>query len=254
MVRPRVLYMSAHVGGRYLPQVSSPAGPGSPEDPGPSSEGSSRTARPDRGAGPDGQDRRGRDDRGDRHDRHDRTGAPVAAVGWRLVGANNRELGRSAGTYASLAECQAAVLLLREQIGQVRAQLSMADTGGTWTWRVELGGRNVAVSGRTYHRLRECQQNLGLFLAAVTVAEMTEGTAHRPRLRGLRASAPARSTREEPDEPRSGRARRETAAVQAPPFAPSAPSAASAASVASVATAVTATAAPAGPRVGAVAR
>lgn len=127
------------------------------------------------------------------------------------------------------------MLLLREHIGQVRAQLSMADAGGTWTWRVELGGRNVAVSGRTYHRLRECQQNLGLFLAAVTVAEMTEGTAHRPRLRGLRASAPARSTREEPDEPRGGRARRETA-VQAPPVAR------------------TAATAPAGTRVGAVAR
>lgn len=232
MVRPRVLYMSAHSGGRYLPQASSPAGPGSPEDPGPSAEVPSRTGRPDRGARPDGQDRRGRDDRGDRAER---AGAPVTAVGWRLVGANNRELGRSAGTYASLAECQAAVLLLREHIGQVRAQLSMADAGGTWTWRVELGGRNVAVSGRTYHRLRECQQNLGLFLAAVTVAEMTEGTAHRPRLRGLRASAPARSTREEPDEPRGGRARRETA-VQAPPVAP------------------TAATAPAGTRVGAVAR
>ncbi|WP_326575993.1 hypothetical protein OIE69_25605 [Actinacidiphila glaucinigra] len=210
--------MSAHASGRSLPQASSPARPENPEDPGSSQEGSSRTARPGGGARPDGPDRRGRDERGDRHDR---PGA-AAAVGWRLVGANNRELGRSAGTYASLVECQAAVLLLREHIAQVRAQLSMADAGGTWTWRVELGGRDVAVSGRTYHRLRECQQNLGRFLAAVPVAELTEGTAQRPRLRGLRASAPARSTRGEPEEPRDGRARRGTA-VQAAPAAPAAP-------------------------------
>ncbi|MFF3558888.1 hypothetical protein ACFYXS_02430 [Streptomyces sp. NPDC002574] len=123
-------------------------------------------------------------------------------MGWRLVGANNRELGRSARVYASLAECQAAVLRLRENIGQVRAQLAMADAGSTWTWRVALGGKDVAVSGRTYQRQRECQQNLGLFLAAVTVAEMTEGTAHRPRLRGLRAAAQPGSTREDSDDGR----------------------------------------------------
>ncbi|MFE0625850.1 hypothetical protein ACFW3D_02650 [Streptomyces sp. NPDC058864] len=136
------------------------------------------------------------------------------------------------------------MLLLREHIAQVRAQLSMAQAGGTWTWRVELGGRDVAVSGRTYHRLRECQQNLGLFLAAVPVAEMTEGTANRPRLRGLRASSPARSTREEPEEPRGGRPRWNPA-VQA----------ASAAPVASAVTAAPAApAATAGSRIGAVAR
>lgn len=101
MVRPRVLYMSAHVGGRSLPQASSPARPGNPEDPSPFQEGSSRTARPGGGAGPDGPDRRGRDERG-RDERGDRPGATATAVGWRLVGADNRELGRSAGTYASL--------------------------------------------------------------------------------------------------------------------------------------------------------
>ncbi|MFB7290397.1 hypothetical protein [Actinacidiphila glaucinigra] len=239
--------MSAHAGGRSLPQATSPARPGNSEDPGSSSEGSSRAARPGGGTRPDGPDRRGRDERGDRHDR---PAAAAAAVGWRLVGANNRELGRSAVTYASLVECQAAVLLLREHIGQIRAQLSMADAGGTWTWRVELAGRDVAVSGRTYHRLRECQQNLGRFLAAVPVAELTEGTAQRPRLRGLRASAPARSTRGEPEEPRDGRARRGTA-VQAAPAA-TAVSAVQAATAAATMPAASAASAVSG--IGAVAR
>ncbi|MEU6342098.1 hypothetical protein ABZ883_14285 [Streptomyces sp. NPDC046977] len=102
------------------------------------------------------------------------------------------------------------MLLLRENVGQVRAQLAMADAGSTWTWRVALGGKDVAVSGRTYQRQRECQQNLGLFLAAVTVAEMTEGTAHRPRLRGLRAAAQPRSTREESEEGRDARDAQDT--------------------------------------------
>ncbi|MEU1618033.1 hypothetical protein ABZ479_12130 [Streptomyces sp. NPDC005722] len=220
-----------------------------PEDFGHAPDGSPRTARPGGGARPDGPDRRGRDDRGDRHER---PGARATAIGWRLVGANNRELGRSAGTYASLAECQAAVLMLREHIGQVRAQLSMAHAGGTWTWRVELGGKDVAVSGRTYHRLRECQQNLGRFLAAVPVAEMTEGTAHRPRLRGLRASSSPGSTRGEPEEPRGG-PRRDTP-VRTVTAAAVATAGSAAAPAAAVPTARAASAATVGSRLGAVAR
>ncbi|MGW0879380.1 phosphate ABC transporter ATP-binding protein [Streptomyces sp. NPDC002671] len=80
-------------------------------------------------------------------------------VGWRLVGANNRELGRCARAFESLPVCQAAVIQLRQRLGDVRSVLAMADVTGTWMWRIELDGQDAATAGRPYHRHRECQHN-----------------------------------------------------------------------------------------------
>ncbi|MER5464616.1 hypothetical protein ABT010_28790 [Streptomyces sp. NPDC002668] len=77
----------------------------------------------------------------------------------------------------------------------------MSDLTGSWTWRVELEGRAVAVAGRAYQRHRECQYNLSQFLAAVPVAQLTKGMPNRSRPRALPPHGPARSgsTREGPD-------------------------------------------------------
>ncbi|MFF3242825.1 hypothetical protein ACFYWY_03590 [Streptomyces sp. NPDC002870] len=118
-------------------------------------------------------------------------------VGWRLVGANNRELGRSAEVFGSLAECQAAVTRLREKVAGARVLLTMPDAAGSWTWHLEIEGRAVAVAGRRYLRQRECQYNLSQFLVAVPVAQLAVGMTNRPRSRGLppRGLEGARGTR-----------------------------------------------------------
>ncbi|WP_075017708.1 hypothetical protein [Actinacidiphila rubida] len=114
-------------------------------------------------------------------------------MGWRLIGANNRELGRSAAVFESVELCGAAVVRLREGVGagQVRVLFAMSDTAGTWTWRLELGGHQAAMSGRTYQRQREAQHNLNLFLTAVPLARLTVEMPVRPRLRGLQLPRPA---------------------------------------------------------------
>ncbi|MGW3953452.1 hypothetical protein ACWEKM_21630 [Streptomyces sp. NPDC004752] len=117
------------------------------------------------------------------------------AVGWRLVSANNRELGRCVGAFGSLAAGQATVARLRERVADVRALLVMADVPGSWTWRVELDGQDIAMAGRSYQRHRECQYNVNLFLATVPVAQLGEGLVSRPRLRGLHLPGPARPAR-----------------------------------------------------------
>jgi hypothetical protein len=100
------------------------------------------------------------------------------SVGWRLIGSNHRELGRSAESFAGLAQCRAAVLRLRERIADARVLLATSEGAGGWSWRLEIDGRAVAVAGRLYQRQRDCQYNLGQFLSAVPVAELTEPTPH----------------------------------------------------------------------------
>lgn len=112
-------------------------------------------------------------------------------VGWRLIGANNRELGRSAEAFDNVTTCQASVNGLRERVGEARGFLTMSDMTGSWTWRLEIEGRSVAVAGRSYQRHRECQYNLAQFLAAVPVAQLAVGVPSRPRARALPLRGPA---------------------------------------------------------------
>ncbi|MFC7219889.1 hypothetical protein ACFQLX_17210 [Streptomyces polyrhachis] len=112
-------------------------------------------------------------------------GEPVTGVTWRLVGGNNRELGRAAAALADLATCRAEVAELRAQAARLCPVLAMAGGMGMWAWRVALDKRLVAVAPRPYRRQREAQYNLGQFLAALPAAVLPEGVSVRPRLRDL---------------------------------------------------------------------
>ncbi|HEV2342956.1 MAG TPA: hypothetical protein VGS97_02580 [Actinocrinis sp.] len=89
-------------------------------------------------------------------------------VAWRLLGANNRELGRSPIWYPDVESCREAVRVLKREIGGVTpAIMSVPQPGGAWSWRLAVSGTPVAVAGRPYHRQRECAYNLNHFVAAV---------------------------------------------------------------------------------------
>lgn len=88
---------------------------------------------------------------------------------WRLVGPNNRELGRSAQAFTDPATCKAGVSFLRRQLDHLEARVWCDDTA-RWLWRMELNGTPVATSARAYMRRREAQFNLAQFLAAVPLA------------------------------------------------------------------------------------
>lgn len=169
MVRSRFLCVSTEDLGRYVP-------PGE------------RTVRPVPASSPDRAPHQRRPDRGEWLGDERAT-----RVGWRLIGANNRELGRSATVFENLELCRTAVVQLREGVvaGQVRVLFATSDGAGTWTWRLELGGHQSAMSGRTYQRQREAQHNLSLFLTAAPLAQLIVEMPVRPRLRGLQPPRPA---------------------------------------------------------------
>ncbi|GAA1949297.1 hypothetical protein [Catenulispora subtropica] len=103
-----------------------------------------------------------------------RTGAPL----WRLVGANNRELGRAPEAVAGEGTCCEAVLALQAKLPDASGRVKLAGTANTWSWTVECDGELLAVSGRAYLRQRECQYSLWQFLAAAAVATVAASAEH----------------------------------------------------------------------------
>lgn len=95
--------------------------------------------------------------------------APEATI-WRLIGLNNRELGRSAQAYVDPPSCRAGIGFLRRQLDHLDQRVWC--DGGRWQWRLELNARPVATSGRGYARRREAEFNLAQFLAAAPQARI----------------------------------------------------------------------------------
>jgi hypothetical protein len=100
-------------------------------------------------------------------------------VAWRLLGANNRELGRSPIWYPDVESCREAVRALKREIGGMTTAISSVGMpGGAWSWRLVVSGTAVAVAGRPYHRQRECAYNLSHFVAAVPDARIADEPCH----------------------------------------------------------------------------
>ncbi|GAA3269102.1 hypothetical protein Dvina_06155 [Dactylosporangium vinaceum] len=108
-------------------------------------------------------------------DDDDSGAGPQQRAAWVLCSPNNRILGRGEHAFATEAECREAVLAVVAGVDRLTAVSTALGTSGHWVWRVELDGVPVAVSHRSYLRARECQYNVGRFLAALPAALLTEG-------------------------------------------------------------------------------
>ncbi len=91
---------------------------------------------------------------------------------WRLLGGNNRELGRSAVVHPSATACRDAAARLRERISEFASVLATDARQGQWRWRLDDGDQTVAVSSRLYLRQRECTYNLAQFTVGAAVAAL----------------------------------------------------------------------------------
>lgn len=97
----------------------------------------------------------------------------ATGVSWRLLGGNNRELGRSAQVFGGLEACHLSALDVQQRVSLAIPELR-SEASGRWTWLLRLDGEPAAVAGRAYLRLRECQYNLAQFIAFAPAA----GVAH----------------------------------------------------------------------------
>lgn len=88
----------------------------------------------------------------------------AGGVGWRLLGANNRELGRAAIAYPDAEAALSAVQDVRELAGVGGAHILHDPATGSWAWHLlDADSRVIATSGRGFRHERECRYNLEQF-------------------------------------------------------------------------------------------
>lgn len=97
----------------------------------------------------------------------------LVPVVWRLVGGNNRELGRGPGPFPGHAACCEAIDRLKRVIDRANPIVAVGRSTSAWGWRLELDGERIAMAGRSYLRQRECQYSLAHFIAAVPDARIS---------------------------------------------------------------------------------
>lgn len=107
-------------------------------------------------------------------------------VGWRLIGANNRELGRAANPNWSVDEARQAVREVQLAFDRSLTRLSWSTVEG-WSWQISLDGDVVAVSDRGYRRQRECAYSVELFRERLPTAEVLMPHTRRPRSKSIDA-------------------------------------------------------------------
>ena len=108
-------------------------------------------------------------------------------VAWRLLGRNNRELGRSPTVYPTVQACGEALDTVRSRASGASPVLVAEASTGAWGWRLEIDGRPIAVAARTYQRQRESTYNLAQFVLAAGEAQIIAHPAPRRRAGGVGA-------------------------------------------------------------------
>lgn len=105
---------------------------------------------------------------------HDPT---AGGVGWRLLGPNNKELGRAAIVYADAEAALAAVEDVRRLARHLGAHIIHQSTASHWVWQLQDDtGRVVATSGRGFRHERECRYNLDQFREAAPTAPASDAS------------------------------------------------------------------------------
>jgi len=92
-------------------------------------------------------------------------------VGWRVIAANNRPLGRSARVFDSYALAVNDAAALRSHVDGLTSTVTLDASAGHWSWQCRFNGLDVACCVHEYKRRVECARSLEHFLLAVRAAD-----------------------------------------------------------------------------------
>jgi len=91
------------------------------------------------------------------------------SVRWRLLGGNNRELGRGVLEYPDADACRADVLRILNDAPFLDAAIVRADRS-RWAWRLRRDGVDVVTAGHAFHRRSQCEEALARFVRVAHLA------------------------------------------------------------------------------------
>lgn len=95
----------------------------------------------------------------------------LSPVRWRLLGGNNRELGRGHDEYRDAVAARRDLLRL-QTISATLEHSVQRSASSTWSWVLSRGGLVVATSGFRYDRLIRCRQGLTQFVDVLAACEV----------------------------------------------------------------------------------
>lgn len=115
---------------------------------------------------------------------------------WRLLSGNNRDVGRSAPSFADATSCLQAVEDLLIRLDELRPVLRRAELG-QWRWTLLAEDEPIAVGSHAYDRLVRCEQAMANFVAYAPQARVNSDVmaSHARRWRGSVSDRPLVSTR-----------------------------------------------------------
>jgi hypothetical protein len=108
-------------------------------------------------------------------------------IRWRLLSANNRELGRGYTFHSTAEDCVANIAAMLEVLDDLVALTRRRD-GNLWQWSLLAGEVPVAVSGHSYDRQIRSQEAANRFRSQAGAARIGETVVHTGARRWVRPS------------------------------------------------------------------
>jgi hypothetical protein len=96
----------------------------------------------------------------------------IGGVRWRLLGGNNRELGRGALEYPDGETCRVDVVRILHEAKALDAVVLRADPS-RWTWRLRRDGVDVVMAAHAFHRRSQCGDAMARFVELAHTATVT---------------------------------------------------------------------------------
>jgi hypothetical protein len=101
---------------------------------------------------------------------------PNAAIHWRLLSGNHRDLGRGVHEFQDEETCRLAIKEIAGAVDQLLPSIVRVP-GNRWNWRLAFEGDAVVGSGHSFDRRARCEEACARFLLLMPAADVRDGVA-----------------------------------------------------------------------------
>jgi uncharacterized protein YegP (UPF0339 family) len=103
------------------------------------------------------------------------SGEGAAAVRWRLLSGNNRDMGRGVLVYRDPESCRSGIREVLDRLDELEPVLVPEPNNNTWRWFLRYKGEPVVASGHPYDRKVRCKEGHSQFMRHAPSAQIRDG-------------------------------------------------------------------------------